>query len=74
MDKLLYKKVMGRGGACRQAPILKAGAVDGKDDGGYATVRLSDFGAVPDYCSVPNTMDARKGLTTLIQPLFQRFL
>ena len=22
---------------------------------------------------VPNTMDARKGLTTLIQPLFQRF-
>jgi len=51
MDKLLYKKVMGRGGACRQAPILKAGAVDGKDDGGYATVRLSDFGAAPDYCS-----------------------
>ena len=28
MDKLLYKKVMNRGGAFKQAPILKADVVD----------------------------------------------
>ena len=44
MDKLLYKKVMNRGGAFKQAPILKADVVD--EEKHIILVKFCSFGTV----------------------------
>ena len=44
MNKLLYKKVMNRGGAFKQAPILKADVVD--EEKHIVLVKFCSFGTV----------------------------
>ena len=44
MDKLLYKKAMSRGGAYKQAPILKAEIVD--EEQHIILVKFCSFGTI----------------------------